>query len=134
MLQYDRIVCQQQLLLPLDVDVEIRLSLVQVVKRHSGKGAYLLEQAPVDTAVLQCRMGEDDQDAAGAAAGAHRDPTPSVGALPKSLQIPSQGIQIRSAEDSQFAEHVPVSRNGVSAGDDGDVVGHEAPQPTQLLG
>ena len=56
------VVIGEELLLAGDVDVEIRVVLVQVVEGHAGKRAHGLHQPVVDPRLLQRRVGEQDED------------------------------------------------------------------------
>ena len=63
-LQDDDIVTHEQLLLALDVDVEVRISLVKIVKLHTLETSYGLHQCAVDLRFFERWMSKEDQNAA----------------------------------------------------------------------
>ena len=62
MLHHDDLVTDEQLLLTGDVDIEVRVALVQIVDGHTVQIANCLDQGRITTRLLERRVREQDQD------------------------------------------------------------------------
>lgn len=62
MLKHDDVVGEQQALFASDIHMEIRIRLIEVVKRHAGNLLGGSGQAAVDARFLKRRMGEENED------------------------------------------------------------------------
>ena len=61
-LKDDYVMVGEKLLLPLHIDIELGILLVEIVKGHPGKLPHMIRENPVDVGFLQRRMGKQNQN------------------------------------------------------------------------